>query len=163
MTNPRKKFESMKTPKYPGGKQAFQEFMSKNIKVPKEAEEAKVVGTVIVGYDITDNGVVRNAHIIKGLGYGCDEEAIRVINLLRYERVKNRSLRITVHTKATIHFNQTKAGPAVVAIPAGEPDAKTDMAVNYTVTPSPPHPLTSLPAPEEPKSGGTSYTYTIDL
>ncbi len=161
MTNPRKKFETLKTPKYPGGKKAFQDFMAKNLKVPKEAEEARVQGSVIVGYDITDNGIVRNIHIIKGLGYGCDEEAMRVIGLLRYERVKNRGQRITVHTKTTIHFHQTKDGPAVIAVPADEPVAHTDMIVNYMVTaPKPPEQAKDTATP---KTGGTSYTYTIDL
>jgi TonB family protein len=162
MTNPRKKFETLRMPKFPGGKKAFQDFMAKNLKVPKEAEEAKVQGTVIVGYDITDNGIVRNAHIIKGLGFGCDEEAIRVISLLRYERVTNRGKRVTVHTKTTIHFHQTKVGPAVTVVPEEAPQPKLSMTINYSITSSPPDLPASSPAPEKPKED-TTYTYTINL
>ncbi len=138
-----KKYESLKMPAYPGGKKAFQEFIVKNLRYPKEAEEANIEGGVIVGYDVTDNGIVLNPHIIKGLGYGCDEEAIRVIGLLRYEKVKNKRVRVKMSTKTTIHFNLNK------------------LRISYSVT------ETVKPADPEVGSGpavsGISCSYTIDL
>ncbi len=41
-------------------------------------------------------GKVIEVNVTKGLGYECDEEAIRVVNLLKYEKAKNRELRVTV-------------------------------------------------------------------
>ena len=52
-----RKNDMLKMPSYPGGKKAFQEFIAKNVIYPKEAQEAGIQGSVIVGYDITDNGI----------------------------------------------------------------------------------------------------------
>lgn len=128
-----RKYQSLRMPSYPGGKKAFQEFIAKNVQYPKEAQEAGIEGSVIVGYEITDNGMVQNPHIIKSLGYGCDEEATRVIMLLRYEKVTNRRVRVKMNTKTTINFNLKK------------------LSISYTVTPE--------KKPEEPES----FTYTITL
>jgi TonB family protein len=135
-----KKYESLKMPAYPGGNKAFQEFITKNIRYPKEAEEANIEGSVIVGYDITDNGLIQNIHIIKSLGYGCDEEAMRVIGLLRYEKVKNKRVRVKMSTKNTIHFNLNQ------------------LKISYSVTET-----VKQEAGPEPASGSSSYTYTIEL
>jgi TonB family protein len=132
-----KKYESLKMPVYPGGNKAFQEFISKNVRYPKEAEDANIDGSVIVGYEITDDGMVQNPHIIKGLGYGCDEEAIRVIGLLRYEKVRNKRVVVKLTAKTTIHFNLNK------------------LSISYSVT--------ETPAPEKPESDSTAYTYTVDM
>jgi TonB family protein len=146
-----KKYESLKLPIYPGGKKAFQEFIAKNVRYPKEAENANIEGGVIVGYEINDNGMVQNPHIIKGLGYGCDEEAIRVIGLLRYEKVKNKRVRVKLTTQTTIHFHLNQ------------------LRISYTVTETassviPAKAGTEKPeAGSEPKSSSTSYSYTIDL
>jgi TonB family protein len=131
----------MNLPSYPGGKEAFSEFISKNIKYPQEAIDAKIEGSVIVEYSVSDNGNVIDPRIVKGLGYGCDEEAIRVISLMQFNKVKNRKMRVKLTTKATIHFNIGKSG------------------ISYTITETP-GPEPPKPAPEEPGSG-ISYTYTI--
>ena len=141
MTQHPKKYDSLKMPLYPGGNKAFQEFIAKNLQYPKEAAEAGIEGSVIVGYDITDNGEVQNVHIIKGLGFGCDEEAIRVIGLLRYGKVKNKRWRVKLTTKTTLHFNLNKT------------------QISYSVT--------ETAKPEKPAEGpvpqSTSYTYTVDF
>ena len=108
MNIPGKKKDFLKLPRYPGGSSAFRKFITDNLHYPKAALEAKVEGTVIVGYDIDDNGFVHNAHILKGLGHGCDEEALRLIGLLRYGKVKNRKIRVNVTTRTNIHFRLPK-------------------------------------------------------
>lgn len=133
-----KKYNMLKMPQYPGGRKAFQEFIAKNVRYPKEAEAANIEGSVIVGYDITDNGIVQNPHIIKGLGYGCDEEALRVVGLLRYEKVKNRRVRVKMSTKTTLHFNLNK------------------VSITYSVSGTPNAEKSSPPEAE-------SYSYTITL
>jgi TonB family protein len=125
------KNDMLKLPGYPGGKKAFQEFISKNVRYPREAMEAGIVGSVIVAYEINDDGVVQNPHVIKGLGYGCDEEAVRVVSLLRYDKVRNQRWRVKLNSKTTIHFK------------------KPALSINYTVTP---------PSESEP---GYTYTITL--
>ena len=91
-------------PKFPGGNPAFKAFIGENLRYPKAALEAGVEGSVIVEYEIQDTGIVKNPRVLKSLGHGCNEEAIRVIRLLRFEKVKNRGVRLTMTTKTTINF-----------------------------------------------------------
>lgn len=134
---PSSKKRFLNTPKYPGGSQAFREFISRNLQYPKEAIEKGIQGTVIVGYDVRDTGEVSNLHIIKGLGYGCDEEALRLISLLKFEKVKNRGLRLKMSTKTTIHFRL----PGVVITyqssgtkPTENEAARQNENYSYTIT-----------------------------
>jgi protein TonB len=104
MAENHKKRKFLNMPKYPGGSLAFKAFIAENLRYPSEALNARVEGSVMVGYDIRDTGKVENSHIIKGIGYGCDEEALRLIGLLVFETVKNRGVRVKMTTKTTIHF-----------------------------------------------------------
>jgi TonB family protein len=121
-----KKKQFLNLPKYPGGNPAFKEFIASNLKYPVEALEAGVEGAVMIEYDINDNGLVEHPRVLKGIGHGCDEEAMRVVGLLRYEKVKNRGLRVKMTTKATIHFN-LPAGTRISYTTAKKepPDKKT--------------------------------------
>jgi len=53
---------------------------SYSIKYPKNAQDNKIGGAVIIEFDRDTTCLLLNPKIIKGLGYGCDEEAIRVAN-----------------------------------------------------------------------------------
>ncbi len=97
-----KKF--IKLPKYPGGKPAFQEFIRKNLRYPREAAKNKIEGTVYVKYKVDGLGRVIDVKITKSLGYGCDEEAERVVRLLKYEKAKNRGLRVVATMRTRINF-----------------------------------------------------------
>ncbi len=71
------------TPSFPGGNHAFLKFISKNVKYPATAREAKSQGQVTVRFQVDADGSVKNAMVPqgKGIGNGCDEEAIRVVML----------------------------------------------------------------------------------
>lgn len=66
-------------PQYGTGDKDLLTFLADNIKYPAEAREAGIEGTVVVEFVISANGKVQAVSIAKGIGYGCDEEAIRVI------------------------------------------------------------------------------------
>jgi hypothetical protein len=53
-------------------------FGTYSIRYPKKAQDNKIGGTVIVEFDRDSNCVFSNPIVIKGLGYGCDEEALRL-------------------------------------------------------------------------------------
>jgi protein TonB len=95
----------IRQPKYPGGKKALDEFISTNLQYPEEALKNKVEGSVTVKYDVDTLGKVSGAAITHGIGYGCDEEALRLVNLLRYEKKKYHGLRVTFHQILVIHFH----------------------------------------------------------
>src|SRR5688572_14876437 len=94
----------IKQPKYPGGKKALDEFIRTNMQYPEEALKNRVEGSVVVKYDVDVFGRVSDATITHGLGYGCDEEALRLVKLLRYEKKKYQGLRVTFHQSISIHF-----------------------------------------------------------
>ncbi len=50
------------------------------LQYPEKAREMGVEGRVIVKYTINENGKVTDSFVLRGIGYGCDEEALRIIN-----------------------------------------------------------------------------------
>jgi TonB family protein len=89
---------------YPGGDKAMDKFVSENLQYPPEALENKVEGTVTIEMDIDVYGKVTASRILHGIGYGCDEEAKRLVSLLQFEKKKYRGLRVTHHRTLHIHF-----------------------------------------------------------
>lgn len=69
-------------PSYPGGEKERMTFLQRNIMYPAEARNKKVQGTIYVSFIVERNGRLSNIKILKGIGYGCDEEAIRVLKLM---------------------------------------------------------------------------------
>ncbi|MDD2797859.1 MAG: energy transducer TonB [Bacteroidales bacterium] len=69
-------------PYFPNGMQALGQFISAYIQYPNEALKNNIKGQVIVEFTITEDGSTSNFKIIKSLGYGCEEEAVRVLKLL---------------------------------------------------------------------------------
>ena len=67
-------------PEYPGGMEGLVEFMVDNMKYPKQAKKAGVEGTVYVKFHVEKDGSVSNAEVVKGIGGGCDAEALRMVN-----------------------------------------------------------------------------------
>jgi TonB family protein len=57
----------------------YLEYLKKNLKKPKQAADNQIVGNVTVEFKVNREGKLSDFKIIKSLGYGCDEEAIRVI------------------------------------------------------------------------------------
>ena len=66
-------------PSFPGGTDEFYAFVSKNLKYPRKAMKANVEGKVIVRFVVAEDGDVSQVEVLKGIGYDCDEEAIRVL------------------------------------------------------------------------------------
>ena len=69
-------------PEFPGGDAALLEFVSKNIHYPQEAREKGVQGRVFVGFVIEKDGSIGNVTLLRGIGFGCDEEAMRAVKML---------------------------------------------------------------------------------
>lgn len=92
-------------PEYPGGKDELKRYISDNLIYPEEALREKISGTVWLSAVINDNGLVSEVVVEKGLGHGCDEEAVRLVSGLRYGGVNNRGLRLKVRHRLRIHFD----------------------------------------------------------
>lgn len=94
----------LKVPEYPGGKTAYKEYIKENLQYPEQALKQQVEGIVYLVAEINDNGEVEEVWIEKGLGYGCDEEAIRLIKNIHFGSVKNRGLRLKTKKRFRIEF-----------------------------------------------------------
>ncbi|MEL7123588.1 MAG: TonB family protein [Bacteroidota bacterium] len=71
---------SSKTGIYPVmGWEAFERYIVRNRKIPKEAQEKNISGTVIISFEVKKNGKPSAFKVIKSLGFGWDKEAIRLI------------------------------------------------------------------------------------
>lgn len=71
-----------KEPTYPGGDKARLEFLQKNTKYPQMAREAGIQGTVYVSFVVEKDGSITQVKILRGIGGGCDEEAVRVTRMM---------------------------------------------------------------------------------
>lgn len=66
-------------PAFPGGQVALKRFLSKQLRYPIEASRNKTQGTVYLRFVIDEEGMVNDPEVMRGIGDGCDEEAIRVL------------------------------------------------------------------------------------
>jgi protein TonB len=66
-------------PEFPGGLDAFIKYLSRNIKYPAVARENNTQGKVFVSFVCEKDGSLTDVKVARGIGDGCDEEAVRVI------------------------------------------------------------------------------------
>ena len=136
----------LEKPQYPGGAKALREFLGAHIQYPQDAMEQRIEGTVTVKYQVNDDGFVENPTIVKGLCPSCNEEALRLVQLLRYDKARNRGVRIKVNCKVNVNFHLAPK-PA----PAG--------TISYNVVSKAPPKSKKKPTPE-PNKG---YSYSIEF
>jgi protein TonB len=68
-----------KNPEFPGGLGKFGQYLSNNIKYPAVARENGVQGRVFVTFVVEKDGTLTDIKVTRGIGSGCDEEAVRVL------------------------------------------------------------------------------------
>ena len=156
-----KKPAHVSRPVYPGGMAALKKFVGSQLRYPAAAKAAKVEGTVVVRYTLDYTGKVTQAVVKKGIGHGCDEEAVRVVKLLRFNVPQQRKKKVRIHQDLNVHFRLPKK-------PAKKKPAPTADAP----TPSPP----ATPQPtrivyssgqvrgqlkKAPTPAGYTYTITV--
>tara|TARA_B110000046_G_scaffold171075_1_gene191565 strand:+ start:23723 stop:24148 length:426 start_codon:yes stop_codon:yes gene_type:complete len=91
-------------PTFEGGNQKLKLFLDTHLKYPQDAFDNKIDGIVRIRIDIDKSGKVVKTQIIKKLGYGCDEEAVRVGKLLVFKVNAPKNTRITYHKDLNIPF-----------------------------------------------------------
>ena len=69
-------------PSFPGGDAKMYEYLGKNIKYPQIARETGIQGRVFVNFVVEPDGSVSNVKVLRGIGGGCDEEAMRVVKAM---------------------------------------------------------------------------------
>lgn len=92
-------------PAFPGGDEGRMKFLVENIKYPQMARESGIQGTVYVTFVVERNGSVTDVKILRGIGGGCDEEAIRVVQAMpKWEPGKQRGKPVRVQFNMPIKF-----------------------------------------------------------
>lgn len=69
-------------PEFPGGMAALGQFLGKNIRYPPAASRANISGRVFVSFVVNTDGSIQDVTVLKGLGFGTDEEAMRVVKAM---------------------------------------------------------------------------------
>lgn len=145
MKNTNKKPNSfIEQPTYPGGSKALNEFISENLKYPQEAFDNNIQGTVSVDFDIDVFGKVILTKIKHGIGYGCDEEAARLIKLLHFSKRKYQGIHVIFHRNLNITFRIN------TAVKPPEPGTSSELKINYST-------------PDQKDSKSNTYTITVNL
>ncbi len=69
-------------PSFMGGNSEMYKFLGKNLKYPTAAQRANIQGKVFLSFIVEKDGSITDIETIKGIGFGCDEEAMRVVKLM---------------------------------------------------------------------------------
>ena len=78
--------------------------LMRNIKYPEIARKASVEGRVIVQFIVDENGNVHNPVVLRGIGGGCDQEALRVIGEAKFVPGRQRGRAVKVKMTQPVVF-----------------------------------------------------------
>ncbi|GLU50683.1 TonB family protein [Dyadobacter frigoris] len=101
-------FSSVKEqkPQFPGGEEALAKYIQSNIRYPEEALGVSAGGIALVSFTINSNGDVRKPKIVKEIGWGIDDEAVRlVLNMPRWEPARQNGRPVSMEYTLSIRFN----------------------------------------------------------
>ena len=92
-------------PEYPGGMEALYKFLAENIQYPQEAMDNHITGKVYVTFVVEADGSITNPRLLRDIGGGCGQEAIRVVkNMPRWKPGKNRGEAVRVQFNLPVNF-----------------------------------------------------------
>jgi protein TonB len=96
-------------PKFEGGLDAFYKFVSDNLEYPKQAKFSGIEGKVFLQFIVEKDGSLGDIQVIKGIGGGCDEEAVRVVKASpKWQAGKQRGRPVKVKMSLPIFFKLVK-------------------------------------------------------
>ena len=100
-------------PEFPGGEQAMFDFVANNVVYPQEARDKEIEGRVFVRFIIEKDGSVSDVKVAKGIGGGCDEEAVRVVKAMpKWKPGKQDGKPVRVNFTMPFFFKLQEKAPA---------------------------------------------------
>jgi TonB family protein len=66
-------------PEFPGGEKALTAYLKKNVNMPEMAKKNGEQGKVFITFVVEKDGSLSNPKVLRGIGNGCDDEAVRVV------------------------------------------------------------------------------------
>ena len=93
-------------PAFKGGMEALGRFLAQNLRYPADAQRARVQGRVFISFVINTDGSVDEVTVLKGLGFGTEDEALRVVKATsgRWQPGKQRGRTVRVKYNLPINF-----------------------------------------------------------
>jgi protein TonB len=92
-------------PEYPGGQKALFQFLADHLEYPDVARENNIQGTVVVSFIVEADGSITDIKILRGLGGGCNDEAMRVIGLMpKWNPGIQSGRKVRVNLALAVHF-----------------------------------------------------------
>ncbi|UFH54290.1 energy transducer TonB [Spirosoma sp. KNUC1025] len=92
-------------PQFPGGMDKFTDYLKKNLHYPKAARKAKLEGSIVVNFVVTEDGRITDVKLYNSLGLGTDEEALRLIeNMPNWTPGKQAGKAVNVRYNLPINF-----------------------------------------------------------
>lgn len=92
-------------PNPPGGIEGWNKYLKKNLNYPTQARRMGIEGTVYVVFVVNTDGSIVDADVLRGIGGGCDEEALRVVKAApKWEPGKQRGRPVRVRMRLPIKF-----------------------------------------------------------
>lgn len=96
-------------PVFQGGMSALMQYVARNLRYPARAQKANVEGYVFVQFVVSETGAIQDLHIIKGIGFGCDEEAVRLTSQMpKWKPGKQNGKPVAVMYNLPIQFSLEK-------------------------------------------------------
>ena len=123
-------------PQFPGGEKAMMEYVAKNVKYPQEAKDKEIDGRVFVSFVVEKDGSVNEVKVLRSIGGGCDEEAVRVIKgMPKWKPGKQEGKPVRVSYMMPINFKLSDGQPAKPSkkADANKPDMKPDKDGVYQI------------------------------
>ena len=81
-TNIYHEVELLEKPVFKGDKEALNRFITKKLRYPQQAIDSKIEGYVFVSFVVEKNGKISNIRVLKDIGGGCGDEAVRIIKAM---------------------------------------------------------------------------------
>jgi TonB family protein len=117
-------------PEFKGGMEAWNNFLKENLSYPERAKSNKVEGVVYLVFVINKEGKVESPEILRGVGYGLDEEALRVVKqspdwIPGMQRGQKVNVRMRLPVKFKLPDEETKARTISGIVEKPSPETQT--------------------------------------
>ena len=94
-----------KMPQFPGGLEALFQYLGTNIEYPAMAKDSRIEGKVYITFIVNSKGDIDDVRVLRGIGGGCDEEAVRVIKAMpNWEPGRQRGKAVKVQYNIPVNF-----------------------------------------------------------
>jgi hypothetical protein len=96
-------------PTFPGGLMEFYKFVAENFKISEEASKMKLKGKVYITFMIEKDGSLSDFRVLRDIGYGTGEEAVRVLKLSPNwipALLNNKPVRVEYSLPISIHADE---------------------------------------------------------